>query len=210
MFPRQIRLNGPLIYASARPACKSHRRGLEAVSRFIVPRGSVPGRFSGTREVAVKRHSPSLFRLFPPLSLSFPYFPMAEKQGTAFRDINLPTNGYITSGFFHDGQKGMDGERERERFPRLHFVRISLETVPGSQIALVSPTLPVSSRKEKGTRERKLLLLCLLPRTISSSAVLSPDLCRGEIFSPVKRSLRNWPIEYSPRIRLSSLVKMFG
>lgn len=115
MFPRQIRLNGPLIYASARPACKSHRRGLEAVSRFIVPRGSVPGRFSGTREVAVKRHSPSLFRLFPPLSLSFPYFPMAEKQGTAFRDINLPTNGYITSGFFHDGQKGMDGEREREK-----------------------------------------------------------------------------------------------
>lgn len=115
MFPRQIRLNGPLIYASARPACKSHRRGLEAVSRFIVPRGSVPGRFSGTREVAVKRHSPSLFRLFSPPSLSFPYFPMAEKQGTAFRDINLPTNGYITSGFFHDGQKGMDGERERER-----------------------------------------------------------------------------------------------
>ena len=77
----QIRdgLNGPLIYASGMQISSAW-----PFSKFIVPRGSVPGRFSRTREVAVKRHSrASLFRLSP---LSFPYFPMAEKRGTALRD----------------------------------------------------------------------------------------------------------------------------
>lgn len=147
-----------------------------------------------------------------PLSL-LPLFSNGGETGHSFSRYKLADQRLHNLWVFPRWTKGngwREREREGERFPRLHFVRISLETVPGSQIALVSPTLPVSSRKEKGTRERKLLLLCLLPRTISSSAVLSPDLCRGEIFSPVKRSLRNWPIEYSPRIRLSSLVKMFG
>lgn len=100
----------------------------------------------------------------PALPSLLPLFSNGGETGhSSSRQINLPTNGYITSGFFHHGQKGMDGEGEREneggregeRFPRLHFVRISVETVPGTQIALVSPTLPFRLAKGKRNEREK-------------------------------------------------------
>lgn len=208
MLSRQIRLNGPLIYASARSACKSHRRGLEAVSRLIVPWGSVPGRFSGTREeVAVKRHSPSLFRLSLSLSLFFPYFSMAKKQGTAFRDINIADKRLYNLWVFPRWTKGSGWEeREREGGRKFFLVCISCEyrskQCRGPKLPSFRLYSRLVSQGKRNEREREKACSCLLPRTISSSAVLPPvfflDLCRGEIFfSPfVRRSLRNWPNIY--------------
>lgn len=130
--------------------------------------GSVPGRFSGTREVAVKRHSPSpLFRPLasPPPLLSL--FSNGEETGHRFPRYK-PTNTYITSGFFQRWTKG-NGWRKRERKVSSSAFRANIGAghpkLPSFRLRPRFVSQGKRKEREKGSR--------LLPRTISSSAVPS-------------------------------------